>query len=298
MDRPPADIHIDRELVQNLLAAQAPDLAHLPLGESVEGWDSVFFRLGPSLAVRFPRRELVVPYFEAELAWLPQLGPFRSVSVPVVRQIGVAGDDFPWPWVIAEWVEGEPLVSSLGSFRADDGVDVMAAFFRELHLPAPPDAPHNPFRGRSMEGKHDLLATRLEDWDAIAARLPGFLSPQEILEWFDQLCAAPAWSGDALWIHGDLHAGNVLALDGHIRAVIDWVDITSGDPSADLAIAWNLFERDQRRRLRDALPYDDATWQRAQAWALYFAPIYATGGEWVEPIAAPLWRRLLEDRPA
>ena len=60
--------------------------------------------------------------------------------------------------------------------------------------------------------------------------------------------------------------------------MIDFGDITSGDPSVDLAVAWMLFEESDRAVFRAAAgadrPIDDATWQRGQLWALHFALLY------------------------
>lgn len=58
--------------------------------------------------------------------------------------------------------------------------------------------------------------------------------------------------------------------------MLDFGDLTSGDPACDLAVAWMLFDEADRSILRtaasnDVAPIDDPTWQRAQAWALHFA---------------------------
>ena len=61
--------------------------------------------------------------------------------------------------------------------------------------------------------------------------------------------------------------------DGRLRAVIDFGDVTSGDPASDLSTAWLTFDAAGRAELRAGLPYDDATWRRAQAWALHMAVV-------------------------
>lgn len=88
----------------------------------------------------------------------------------------------------------------------------------------------------------------------------------------------PDWSGAPAWVHGDLHTANVIVADGAIAAIIDWGDITSGDPAVDLAIGWMLFAGDDREVLRRAAgvdtPVDDDTWRRGELWALHFALVY------------------------
>ena len=43
------------------------------------------------------------------------------------------------------------------------------------------------------------------------------------------------------WLHGDLHALNVLVDNGVLSGVIDWGDVTAGDRATDLASLWMLF---------------------------------------------------------
>ena len=107
--------------------------------------------------------------------------------------------------------------------------------------------------------------------------------------WAD-LSAAPDWSGRALWLHGDPHPANLLVRDGRLRAVLDFGDVTSGDPASDLATAWLTFDVTGRAAFRarcaearpsgaarragapaSAARYDEATWRRAHAWALHLS---------------------------
>ena len=85
--------------------------------------------------------------------------------------------------------------------------------------------------------------------------------------------SAPDWDGPALWLHGDPHPANLLVHDGRLRAVIDFGDLTSGDPASDLSTAWLTFDAEGRAAFRDRLAYDAATWRRAQAWALHMAVV-------------------------
>ena len=94
-----------------------------------------------------------------------------------------------------------------------------------------------------------------------------------------ELADVEEWDGPALWVHGDLHSANMIVADGAISAVLDFGDITAGDPAVDLAVAWMLFDESDREVFRSAAgprdrPIDDATWQRGQLWALHFALLY------------------------
>jgi aminoglycoside phosphotransferase (APT) family kinase protein len=113
------------ELVSGLLRKQHHDLSGLPLRVVAEGWANVTLRLGDELAVRVPRREASAKLIENEIAWLPKLGPFLSVSVPVAVRNGRSTDDYPPQWSVVPWFDGkqalsDPLLPSeaarLGSF--------------------------------------------------------------------------------------------------------------------------------------------------------------------------------------
>jgi aminoglycoside phosphotransferase (APT) family kinase protein len=52
-----------------------------------------------------------------------------------------------------------------------------------------------------------------------------------------------------MWIHGDLHPANLLLVDDQLASVIDFGDITCGDPATDLSVMWMLLPADQRETL-------------------------------------------------
>jgi aminoglycoside phosphotransferase (APT) family kinase protein len=73
-----------------------------------------------------------------------------------------------------------------------------------------------------------------------------------------------------VWIHGDLHPGNVLVNAGRVSAVIDFGDLAAGDPATDWATAWMLpGPRDVMTRCLDA-----DTRLRARGWALCLGLAY------------------------
>lgn len=78
--------------------------------------------------------------------------------------------------------------------------------------------------------------------------------------------------GQPLWLHGDPHPGNVLIDHDRVSAVLDFGDITAGDPATDLAIGWLGFGLSGRTQFAQAytaeLRLDDETWERARGWAL------------------------------
>ena len=72
----------------------------------------------------------------------------------------------------------------------------------------------------------------------------------------------------------DLHPHNLVVDGGRLRAVIDFGDITAGDPATDLAIAWMLLPPEVRPVLRAEVGVDRATWARGRGWALTLGLAY------------------------
>ena len=61
---------------------------------------------------------------------------------------------------------------------------------------------------------------------------------------------------------------NWLVRDGRISGVIDWGAMGVGDPACDVMVAWKLGSPAARDTFREALPTDDATWERARGWVV------------------------------
>lgn len=82
-----------------------------------------------------------------------------------------------------------------------------------------------------------------------------------------------------MWIHGDLPPGNILVLDGRLKAVIDFGSLGVGDPCSDLIIAWNLLPAGARETFKTQMQVDDLTWKPGRGLALSIAliqlPYYA-----------------------
>jgi aminoglycoside phosphotransferase (APT) family kinase protein len=266
-DMPAAEVEVGVQLVRDLLADQFPALADRRVSLLANGWDNFTFKVGDDLVARLPRRSLSATLVEHEAEWLPSLAPGLPLPVPAPRHLGQPGRGYPWHWVISPWIDGE----ALGPMGTEDHVaaaDDLGAFLAALHRPAPSNAPKNEYRGIPLRERDESTRRRLIE---LADRVESEL----LLERWDAALASPAHSGQPLWIHGDLHPLNLLAHDGRLTGVIDFGDITSGDPATDLAVAWMLFEPSDRPRFRSAYGRaDDATWERARGWAISLATSY------------------------
>ncbi|OII24587.1 aminoglycoside phosphotransferase family protein [Curtobacterium sp. MCBA15_013] len=264
MATPAAEVDVDVPLVAALLRDQHPDLADLPLAIVASGWDNVVVRLGELLAVRLPRRAAAAALIEHEQRWLPEIAHRVAAIVPVPDPVrtGRPALGYPWSWSVVRWLPGTPAGERAGGVQV---AEALAAFVELLHVPAPPDAPVNPVRAVPLATRSDSVLTRLATADVPRAR--------ELAAVWRTAAALPAYAGPPVWVHGDLHPFNVLfdaAPDGGTRlaAVVDFGDVTAGDPAVDLATAWLTLDREARRTFRARVAADDDTWERARAWAV------------------------------
>jgi aminoglycoside phosphotransferase (APT) family kinase protein len=263
---------VDVALAIRLVREQHPDLA----GEITlvaRGWDNCIFRLGDFLTVRLPRRQEAAQLIVNEQRWLPLISTSTTTAVPTPVRVGIPTDYYPWPWTIGPWFAGEPALD-FAPARRTAIAEGLAEFYGDLHQVAPADAPVNPVRGVP-------LSQRAE---SVLERLAGGLIPEStrLSELWHRLVSTPVWNYDDVWIHGDPHPGNIIArpmgadpAQLELAAVIDFGDLTSGDPATDLAIAWTTFDPVGRARFRtrtnDLYPTDGDTWLRARGWALILA---------------------------
>jgi aminoglycoside phosphotransferase (APT) family kinase protein len=263
-DTPPAEVAIDAALVQALLADQHPDLAGLELVELATGWDNVNYRLGEVYTVRLPRRSMSAVLVEHEQRWLPVLAPRLPLPIPAPVRVGRPALGYPWSWSLCPWLPGVPAATAVFADPIDAAQQV-GAFLAALHTPAPADAPDNPYRGGPLTERSSHMHARID-------QLADLVDGVTVRKMWDAAVGAPAWNREPVWLHGDVHPANVLVERGRVAAILDFGDITGGDPASDLAAAWMLFPSGARPAFRAAVgDHDDDTWTRARGWALFLA---------------------------
>ena len=98
-----------------------------------------------------------------------------------------------------------------------------------------------------------------------------------ILNLWTKACQS-TWNNAAVWVHGDVAAGNLLCADGKLSAVIDFGNCGVGDPACDLTMAWTVFDAQARQVFKDTLDLDSDTWDRAAGWCVWKALLNACNG--------------------
>ena len=212
-----------------------------------------------------------------------------EVSADLVPACG-----YPYSWSVVPYLPGVPAAEAR-SFDPEGAAAVIGGFLGALHVPAPADAPANPFRGVPLAERADSFAANLALLTGQAGQ--HLLDRDAVLRMWDAVLAVPRYDGPPAWLHGDLHPANVLVNDGQVNGVIDFGDITAGDPASDLSVAWMLLPPGCHASFWSAYQtaggrVDDALRARARGWALNFAIVFLAHSE-DNPVLLEVGRRTL-----
>lgn len=268
------EVEVDVERARALIGSQFPDLRDVSVREIAAGWDNVVHLVDGRWAFRFPRRAIAIPGVQREIAVLPRLAAHLPLPIPDPRWVGAPTDDYPWPWFGAEYLPGVELAESglLDDRRVTLGAS-LGAFLRELHSPAlasriAPSLPVDPMRRADMGFRIPHARRRLDQ--VIEA---GLWEPTDAVERVLRAATGLPPPPRTIVLHGDLHARHVLVdAAGRAAGVIDWGDVSAGDPSADLSIAYGSLEGEARLAFLDAYgEVDGLTELRARVIAVFLA---------------------------
>ncbi len=247
-----AEEYVDVELARELVASQFAPLPRRSVALLSEGWDYVVYRVDDDWAFRFPRRAVVVPGTERELAVLPLLGERLPLAVPVPVHVGRPDQRFPWPFYGAPFIPG--VEAGDAQLSDDDRTQMarpLARALRALHAPATYAVvggvlPADPIRRADM-----------------GVRVP---RTREAIE-------------GVVACHGDLHFRQLLVDRSGLSGIIDWVDVCRSDPGVDLQIAWSFLPSAGRTVfLEEYGPVSEESLLRARVLALFLSAILARYG--------------------
>jgi aminoglycoside phosphotransferase (APT) family kinase protein len=263
-----AEILVDERLAEQLLATQFPGLPRRSLVALSEGWDYAVFLVDDEWVFRFPRREVVVPGTQREIATLPLLDV--PTAIPRPEYVGVPNDAFPWPFYGARYIQGEEAVGLPDESRRRMARP-LARFLRALHA-------HDLDLPVDLQRRSDM-SFRVPRVRKALAEIAGLWRPpprvEELLREAERL---PSAEPTAV-VHGDLHFRQLLVHEGELSGVIDWVDVCRADPGQDLQLVWSFLPPEGRPEfLREYGPVSEDSLLRARVMALNLNAILAGYG--------------------
>ncbi len=261
---------VTEDIVKSLIEQQFGDMKNLPVRFLDSGADNSNYLLGNKYLVRLPKDKDAAALINNEIKWLPYLQNKLNIDIPVPHRIGEPTDIFPWSWTITPWFSGDTADKSVVGNRE---ISVVTAFLKTLHSYAPEDAPINPYRGVALTKKADDVQKRIN-----RLKIRTDLITDKITELWETAINESVPEYKTL-IHGDLHPKNIIAGNGEIKAIIDWGDITTGDPANDIAILWMLFN--DKTAIDNALKHYGASQSlinRSIGWAIFFGTLFLDTG--------------------
>ena len=263
-----AEEHMDEERARRLISAQFAPLPERSVAALSEGWDYAVFLVDDVWVFRFPRREVVVPGTEREIAVLPLLEV--PLAVPRPEHVGVPTDAYPWPFYGARYIPGEEAVG------LDDGTRErlalpLARFLRALHA-------HDLDLPVDLQRRSDMSFRVPRVRQAVAAIADLWQPPPLVDEVLREAEELPPAEPTAV-VHGDLHFRQLLVHEDELSGVIDWVDVCRADPGQDLQVVWSFLPPGARAGfLAEYGPLPDASLLRARVLALNLGSILARYG--------------------
>lgn len=227
-----------------VIATAFPDLPIRTFRFLAEGWDSVVWEINDDLLFRFPKRAEVAVRLRIEIALLPMLGPTLPAPVPRFAYVADGADADAFPVVGYPKLPGVPLVEMPAAAIAPERLAAqIGQFLTALHrFPADRAAACGVPNASPESWRAQYAAMRVE----LRMLFPRMTPPERART--ESLFAAyldnPAHFQFApVLLHRDL-GGDHLLLDprtGDLAAVIDWGDVSIGDPAQDfcgLPAAW------------------------------------------------------------
>jgi len=172
----------------------------------------------------------------------------------------VANKNYPFPWLICKWLTGSnpDKEDMIDEYRAATDLASFVQAMKQI-----------PALGGPKCRRGQPLSTRDKEVQQSIPLLNELYDTNLLKELWVIASKAPHWEKDPIWIHGDLHAGNLLAKDRKLVGVVDWGLAGVGDPAYDMMVAWTLLSQQSREIFRSMVQPDDHTWTRSHGWALF-----------------------------
>ena len=236
------------------------------VSQIVGGWSYWTFDVDGRLIVRLPRSESVAKSLEREVALLPHISSHVPFSVPEFRHVGSFRER---PFVVYNRILGRPV--SLADLSTDTAGHLASALTALHAVPPLPFAQLQPAAASVDSWRERYLSLRRDAAAVLAPLVEPALASQLDSRWAAFLERDLEPVSALAVIHYDLGPEHILvdSSDRTIAGIIDFEEITLGDPAADFVGLWCNFGMRPTRELVQL--YDRSVDARFEARIRFYA---------------------------
>ena len=262
-----------------------------------EGWTSWAYLVNAELVFRFPKRPEVWKEIDREVSILAEIADALPLPVPRYVVTSPHSGATLYGYAVYRYIRGRALtLAGLAAEHRSGGAEQIAAFLVALHgyQPSPSLVAHLQDaneRARAIQALHDaeeFIVPELRSGQArlLRDRITGYVD------------LAENFAFRPVVLHADFSGDHILAVDGSVTGVIDFSDVSLGDPDYDFSSLFLDFG--EAFALEIAARYGHANIARLRAKLRYFEiedfiDTIVHGREHaLEGQRDMAWRRLLE----
>lgn len=226
-----------------------------------EGWDSVAFLVNHEWVFRFPKNKKSSKCLEREICLLPKLAPLFKVAIPHFTFIGKPTETFERYFVGYRKLAGEPLkkevLQSLPPKTQERVLHQLAEFLKILHA--------FPIEKARQSGVVEEEWSR--HWTKLLEKARKVIFPKlseieqtrltHIFE--DYLNDERNFDFSPTLLHADLGSEHILfdAKTNRISAIIDWGDLSIGDPDYEFLYPFDTHGAEAIKRALKLMGHSD-----------------------------------------
>lgn len=234
-----ADHHLQPAVAAEIIGSQFPDVQPRVVSYLGEGYDSTAFDVDDRWVFRFPKREDVEQQLLLEIRLLPVLAVRSPLPLPAFSRLGRPTTTFPRHFGGYPKLRGAPANTvAAGVTPFSEWGPILGRFLSWLHAyPADEVSELGVPVQHARELLEEIRSDAIGDFDNIARVAPS----APLAEWHRFILEAEGVTAEpsmpASLVHADLSAEHVLCdmTSRAITGVIDWSDVSIGDPAIDLA---------------------------------------------------------------
>ncbi len=264
---------MDIDAYTMLIEENFPQIAMRTVRPSTKGWDSFVLEVNDELIFRFPMRDDVIEPLQRESRLLPVLERTLSTPIPHFEYMGRGNAEYPYTFVGYHKIGGialdDPRITPKQLLAL---VPALATFLDELHSFPVAQAIQLGVQEHTPTLWREIYQERYIDLQKrVFPLLDAKLRMKSELLWEDFLNNKTLFTFQPKLVHRDLSGEHIFCEQDVLSRVIDWSDVTIGDPAIDFVglhwIGGKQFIEQIVMRYQNTI---DATfWQRIDFYRCY-----------------------------